>query len=209
MADGSVRIIWNGEIIKGKIRTELSRRVRRTIAEIRRQVVVNISVSGRKGDASGRWGSLPGEFPRSNSRSLARSIFDEMTGPLEGMVGVDSAGPASKYALRLERGGVILAHGKLMAVPVSQEAKNYRGSVRAFPKPLIMIKRPNKPSLLIERPTKQSGFAAGVEYSKGKAWIIHFVLVSKVTISPHPYMSRTVREMELRIRQNISEPMNL
>jgi hypothetical protein len=203
VADGNIRIIWNGEIIERKVRVELGRRCRRALAETRRAVVTNISVSSRKGDASGRWASLPGEFPRAYSRSLARSVFDDMTGDLEGIVGINSAGPAAKYALRLERGGVILAHGKRMAVPVSQMARAYRGSVRSFPKHLELIRRPNKPDLLVEIPQTKKG------PSNKRAWIIHFVLVNKVTISPHPYMSRTAREMEPRIRQIFAEPMNL
>lgn len=197
----AVRFRWNGEQVMAKVRAEVRRRLARCASETRRQVVTNISRSNRGFRANGSVsGSRPGEYPTADRGFLRKSIFDEVLSDTRAIVGVDAASPASKYARRLEQGGIIRASGKLMAVPISQKAKahSYNGGPRTLGIELTRISRAGKPPLLVEIPR-----------GKTRPWTIHYVLTPKVTIAARPYLARTVTEMTPRYQAIFQEPMSL
>lgn len=199
-----MRVVWYGDRVQERFRKEMTRRVRQAVTEVERQVKQNISAPvrvaslGRAAGASG----LAGEFPRALRSVLIKSIFSDMVDDSTGIIGVDAASPARKYAKRLEDGGEIRSHGKMMAVPISPAAKRHSltGGPRTFERPLKLIKRPGKPPLLVEIPQ-----ARGAP-SERKAWIIHYVLTPRVIIAQHSYLARTTREMIPRIKSIFEAP---
>jgi hypothetical protein len=208
-----VRYVWHGDRVTASIRRELRKRLRTVVAETRSHIVHNLSVSARRGGGQNRAGSsLPGEYPRASRGFLRKSVFGDLVSDDTGIVGVLQDSPARKYARRLEEGGNIVAHGKLMAIPISWEAKQHSESgqgPRTFDRPLTRIKRPGKTMLLVEIPTKRSGFGAGVVESTRAAWIIHYVLSPIIRILPRPFISRGVNEMLPRIEAILEAPMTL
>lgn len=199
-----------------RVRTECRKRLGRAAAEVRRAVVVNISKTNRGFRGDGRAsGSRPGEYPTAGRGMLRKSIFSEVTSDTTAIVGVDKASPASKYARRLEEGGVITAHGKLMAVPISPQAKahSFNGGPRTLGIHLVRIRRPGRVMLLVEIPGTEGGHKGfsieGWNKNKRKAWIIHYALTSKVTIGARPYLSRTLMEKLPSIKAIFEEPMDL
>jgi hypothetical protein len=203
----ATRVVWHGDRIQERFRKEMTRRVRQAVTEVESQVKRNISQPVRMashGRAAGASG-LAGDFPRALRGILVKSIFSDMVDDLTGIIGVDAASPSAKYAKRLEEGGEIRSHGKMMAVPISPQAKahSYNGGPRTFNRPLKLIPRPGKPPLLVEIPMTKGG------PSNRKAWIIHYVLTPRIIIAQHSYLARTTREMLPRIKTIFEAPFQV
>lgn len=95
-------------------------------------------------------------------------------------IGVPSDSPAAAYAGILERGGTITPKsGRMLAVPISDEAKQHT-SPRDMPD-LQMIPRKGKPPLLV-RMLSRRGDVTGFE--------LHWVLVPRVTIEARHWLSK-------------------
>ncbi len=204
---------WHGDRIITALKREMRNRLRKAAAETRGQLVRNLSISARRGGGQNREGSsAAGDFPRANKGFLRRAVISDLVDDTTAVVGIIKDSPAAKYARRLEDGGRIVSHGKLMAIPISWEAKKHSDSgqgPRTFGRPMVRIKRPGKTMLLVEIPVKRTGFGAGVVESKRGAWIIHYVLSPSVTILPRPYLKRTVEQMLPRIKAILEAPLNL
>ncbi|HUX00233.1 MAG TPA: hypothetical protein VMY35_04570 [Phycisphaerae bacterium] len=112
--------------------------------------------------------------------SLAGWMIDDSL-PLAA-VGVPANSPAAAYAGILERGGTITPKSaRLLAIPVSEEARRY-SSPRDMPDlTLISRKASGKPPLLV-RQLSRRGDVRGFE--------LHWVLVPSVTIEPRRWLSR-------------------
>jgi len=98
----------------------------------------------------------------------------------EAAIGVPANSPAAKYAGILERGGTIVPkNARALAIPVSEEAKQY-SSPRDMPD-LTLIPRKGKPPLLV-RELMRRGDVRGFE--------LHWVLVSSVTIESRHWLTK-------------------
>lgn len=134
-----------------------------------------------KGLMMGRYG-LTMQHPASGLAASTRGWMIDREGPI-GAVGVPSDSPAAAYAGILERGGTITPkRAKALAVPVSEEAKQY-SSPRDMAD-LTMISRPGKPGLLVR--TAKGGDVTGFE--------VHWVLVGSVTIPAFHWLSQGARD---------------
>lgn len=109
---------------------------------------------------------------------LAASMDGWMVAPLTGAIGVPANSPAAAYARILETGGTIYPRtAKALAVPVSEEAKQYT-SPRDMPG-LIFIdrKKQGKPPLLV----REAG---------GDAIEVMWVLLPSVTIPAFHWLTQ-------------------
>ena len=79
-----------------------------------------------------------------------------------------------------------------LAIPLTPAAR--KQYARHFPRPLVMIQRPNKPPLLVE--------------VKKKKWTIHYVLVKSVYHRPDPNALPNKRAVEQRIASRIVAEAN-
>lgn len=90
-------------------------------------------------------------------------------------------------------GGVVRAkESGALAIPLTAQAR--KQYARHFPRPLVMIQRPNKPPLLVE--------------VKKKKWTIHYVLVKSVYHRPDPNALPNKRAVEQRIASRIVAEAN-
>ena len=100
-----------------------------------------------------------------------------------GAIGVPANSPAAAYAAIQERGGVIRPrNAKMLAVPVSDEAKRY-SSPRDM-QGLTLIPRKGRPPLLVRMLAARGGRRAN--------WQIHWVLLASVTIRASRWLSEGV-----------------
>ena len=100
-----------------------------------------------------------------------------------GAVGVPANSPAAAYAAIQERGGAIRPrNAKMLAVPVSDEAKQY-SSPRDM-QGLTLIPRKGRPPLLVRMLAARGGRRAN--------WQIHWVLLASVTIRASHWLSEGV-----------------
>ena len=187
-------IEWNSDVPAKKIRAEMKSRLLTAANALKTQIQQNLKIPGRGNPGS------PGDYPRAIRGNLAKSIFASLVSDTMAMVGVDAETPAKKYAQRLETGGTITSHGKLMAVPISEALKQHSmggKGPRTFEKPLVRIKRPGKTMLLVQIPAR----------GNRRAWIIHYILTPSVTIAARPYLERTFTQMIPRIMEIFREPL--
>lgn len=111
--------------------------------------------------------------------SLMGWMLDE-SAPLAAL-GVPGNSPAAAYARIHEYGGTITPkRARALAVPVSEEAKQYT-SPRDMAN-LTLIPRKKKPPLLVEMLTARGGRRA--------QWRVHWVLLASVTITGQHWLSR-------------------
>ena len=89
-------------------------------------------------------------------------------------------------------GGVVRKEAGALAIPLTAQAR--KQYARHFPRPLVMIQRPNKPPLLVE--------------VKKKKWTIHYVLVKSVYHRPDPNALPNKRAVEQRIASRIVAEAN-
>jgi len=122
-----------------------------------------------------------GYAPRHGAQGLAGSTdawWLDRGMPLAA-IGVPANSPAAAYAAILERGGTIRPRrGRALAIPVSPEAERY-ASPRDQPD-LFLLRRPGKRPLLCEQ--------------VGRRLVVHWVLVSQVTIEARHWLRRGVAE---------------
>lgn len=109
-------------------------------------------------------------------QGLAASIDGWMIEPLLGAVGVPSDSPAAAYAGILETGGVVTPkNAKALAIPVSEEAKQY-SSPRDMPGLFLVAVKGKAPIL-----ARSGG---------GDALEVHWVLVQSVTIPAFRWLTK-------------------
>lgn len=192
---GGVKFVWRGDAVTKGMRTEFVRRVSKSAVMLQRQIVKNISTSSRNAGPS-----RAGEFPRTNTGALRKSIFVRKSS--NGLSAV--VGTTSKVAFVMEFGAIIRPQrAKALAIPISRQAKKHNdagGSARNFPKKLVFIRRKGKPPLLVEVTGKK-----GRELRK--KWTIHYVLPATARIAPRPFMLPTLNQMRDEILGILSAPM--
>ena len=115
-------------------------------------------------------------------------------------VGVPGESPAAAYAGILERGGTITPKSaRMLAIPVSEEARRY-SSPRDMPDlTLISRKASGKPPLLV-RELSRRGDVTGFE--------LHWVLVPSVTIEPRRWLSRGAERARGRMAEYFQDVLD-
>lgn len=183
---------WNGDELVKKVEAEMSRRLKVCTVLLQRAVKTNISKSQR---SSGY--SKPGHMPHADTGRLRNSIFQAVDG-LTGVVGVPK-NMGVVYGRFLEEGHTYYPRSKsYMAVPISPEAKRYRrtgASVRNFPIKLTPIYRKGKPTLLVEKRSKRK-------------WVIHYILLTKATVAPRPFLAQTMEQNLAQISSILGAPLS-
>lgn len=196
----SLHVEWRGPAITKSVMSAISKRVKKAGLDLQRGVINTVSVPLDPNGTGTR--AKAGQPPRAELGNLKRSILFRMVDQMTAAVYVD--GPAQRRAMTLEFGGTIHPKtAKALAVPLSPEARRYRGPAREFrPKgqDLVPIYRAGKPTLLVEKHGKGGG-------EQRKKWTIHYVLLNSVRIQPHPFLRPTLARMAGQLARDIGAPL--
>ncbi len=116
-----------------------------------------------------------------------------------GAIGVPANSPAAAYAAIQEHGGVIRPrNAKMLAVPISKEARDSEGP-RAM-QDLTLIPRRGRPPLLVRMLAARGGRRAN--------WQLHWVLLASVTIPASHWLSEGVKRARPEMADAFGDEMH-